>query len=421
MLNEPKQEQHQTREFNTMQEAFNAAAEAAMASFGRPVSGILYTQAGRRFISTSLPVRMLLTMARRDSVTKKGDPAQHRNRPLNPAHVRDIVEYLCNEPKYLVPPTMLNAAQPLQTFVYGRSGATRPCVFVLPPEEYLYVTDGQHRLEALRQAVVRRPELEQDAVGVTIIEEADIDKVHQDFYDAAQVMPLAKALLVEYDGRAPINWVTREVTTSARIFKDRVERIGTVGKNSLRLFTTNQVKQGVLQLVVGDWSLYAAAMQKQAEQAVGPASDLWKQRLVNFFDEFTQDNEQWREVADRPLESGLTTDIPGMREKYLHFTGGGLLVLCGVGHSILGLNVNSNGTFSTGQKELVHQLASLDWSRRGSLWQGYLVGPQGNVTPHKNHVVLAVARAKEVLGLSVTNKEAVAIERAAQGQSASTG
>jgi len=280
VLNESKQGQPESREFGTMQEAFNAAAEAAVASFGRPVSGIQYMQAGRRFISTSLPIRMLLAMARRDSAGKKDEPATHRNRPLNSGHVRDIVAYLSNVPKYLMPPIMLNAAQPLQTFVYGLSGATRPCVFVLPPDEYLYVTDGQHRLEALRQAIAQKPELEHDAVGVTVIEEADIDKVHQDFYDAAQVMPLAKALLVEYDGRAPVNWVTREVTQGARIFRGRVEKIGNVGKNSMKLFTLNQIKQGVLQLVVGDWFLYAEAMQRQAEQVVGPASSLWKDRLV---------------------------------------------------------------------------------------------------------------------------------------------
>ena len=188
--------------------------------------------------------------------------------------------------EYLVPPIILNAAQPLQTFVYRGSAATRPCVFVLPPEEYLYVTDGQHRLEALRQAMTQRPELEHDAVGVTIIEEADIDKVHQDFFDAAQVKPLAKAPLVEYDGRELVNWLAREVSNAAHVFKGRVERIGNVGKNSLMLFTTNQVKQGVLQLVVGDWSLYGDAMQKQAEQAVDPAKNLWKERLIDFFNLF---------------------------------------------------------------------------------------------------------------------------------------
>jgi DNA sulfur modification protein DndB len=408
----------QPREFDTLQEAFNAAAEAAMTSFGRPVSGILYTQGGRRFISTGLPVKMLLSLARRQSASKKENPATTRNRPLDQGHVREIAEYLRSASEYLVPPIILNAAQPLQTFVYRGSAATRPCVFVLPPEEYLYVTDGQHRLEALRQAMTQRQELEHDSVGVTIIEEADIDKVHQDFFDAAQVKPLAKALLVEYDGREPVNWLAREVSNAAHVFKGRVERIGNVGKNSLMLFTTNQVKQGVLQLVVGDWSLYGEAMQKQAEQTVDPAKNLWKERLINFFNEFTEENDQWHEVAERPLESGLSTDIPGMREKYLHFTGAGLLVLCGVGHAIMEVNASPDGSLTPEQKDLVRQLASLDWSRRASLWQGYLIGPQGNVTPQKNHIILAVAKVKKALGLPGTTKETSALQRAEEEQPA---
>ncbi len=410
--------ENSTKEYSTMGEALIAAAEAATANFGRPVSGILYNQAGRRFVSTSLPVRMLLSMAKRDSLTKKDDPGAHRNRPLDTGHVKDIVEYILSEPKYLLPPIILNVANPLQIFAYGKSGGTRPCVFVLPPDEYLYVTDGQHRLEALRQALVIKSELEQDAVGVTVVEENDMNKVHQDFYDAAQVMALPKALLVEYDGRAPVNWVTQEITNKARLLKGRVERISSVGKNSLKLFTTNQVKQGVLQLVVGDWSLWGDAMQKQAAEAIGPAKDLWRDRLINFYDDFTDSNVQWREVADKPLESGQAVDVPGMREKYLHFTGAGLLVLSGVGHSILATTVNSDGTLTPQQKDLIDKLADVDWSRHGDLWQGYLVS-KGSVTPHKLNIVTAVAKVKRAIGLALTKKEEERLIKAEQSETAS--
>ena len=53
--------------YGNMQDAFVAAASAAAMSYGKPVTGILYSQAGRSFISSSLPVRMLLSVARRDS------------------------------------------------------------------------------------------------------------------------------------------------------------------------------------------------------------------------------------------------------------------------------------------------------------------------------------------------------------------
>ena len=97
------------------------------------------------------------------------------------------------------------------------------CVFVLPPEEYLYVTDGQHRLEALQQVIREKPEMESDSVGVTIVQEGDINKVHQDFYDAAQAAPLSKALLVEFDGREPLNALTRHVSLNSRILRGRGE------------------------------------------------------------------------------------------------------------------------------------------------------------------------------------------------------
>ena len=400
------------QEFGSFQEMSLAAAEAAAVSFGRPISGVLYTQGGRRFISTGLPVRMLLSLARTDSATKKGNPAEVRNRPLDNGHVREIINYLTTEEKYLVPPIMLNASQRLQVFAYRTPSETKPCVFVLPHDEYLYVTDGQHRLEALRQSVEARSDLGDDSVGVTIIEESDLDKVHQDFFDAAQVKPLAKALLVEYDGREPMNWLAKEVSTESPIFHGRIERIGSVGKNSLMLFTNNQVKLGVWQLIVGDWSIYSSARLKQAGQTVAPAKGLWLKKILAFFEAFTTANRQWNAVAQRPLESGLTTDIPAFRDNYIHFTGGGLLVLCGVGHTILDLDPMSEGTLSDAQTQHIQRLAELDWSRTSPLWAGGLVSPQGSITPHKGHVVLAVARAKSEVGLSLSQREQDAINKA---------
>ena len=118
--------------FDSFQGMFNAAAEAAATSFGLQVSGVLYTQGGRRFISTGLPVRILLNLARRDSAPKKGDPAEARNRPLDTGHVREIAQYLSSQDEYLVPPIILNASRELQIFAYHSSSETKPCVFVLP-------------------------------------------------------------------------------------------------------------------------------------------------------------------------------------------------------------------------------------------------------------------------------------------------
>ena len=413
------EESSNIRHFDSINGAFVAASEAAMTSFGRPIFGLLYTQAGRNFISASLPVEALLTVAQRDS-TRKGDsnPSVHRNRPLDKGHVKEIVRYLETEPKYLIPPIMLNSAERLQVFAYdsaeSRNGISKPCVAVLPLNHQLYVTDGQHRLEALREAIDRDPNMKEDSIGVTIVEEPDVDKVHQDFYDAAQAMPLAKAILVEYDGRAPLNWLTREVAHSTPVFNGRIERIGTVGKNSLMLFTTNQIKQAVLQFVVGDWSLFAKAMEQRAEQSITAAQDLWRARIVQFLDEFSDSNPQWKEVKDRPLSSGLPVDIPGMRESQLHFLGVGLLILSGVGHSIIANEDLQNGSLSPRSLHLIRELSNLDWSRTSGLWRGNVANEQGKISTQKDIVALAVGKCKEAIGLGLSPKEQAAVDKASQ-------
>ena len=398
-------------EYGSLQEMFAAANEAAMTSFGRSVSGILYKQGGRRFISAGLPVRILLSLAKRDSTLKKGDPTESRNRPLDNSHVKDISKYLTKEDRYLLPPIMLNAYRPLQIFAFRTPSETKPCVFVLPDGEYLYVTDGQHRLEALRQALEEKPSLGNDSVGVTIVEEGELDKVHQDFFDAAQVKPLAPALLVEYDGREPVNAIAKDICAKAAIFQGRIERIDSVGKNSLMLFTNNQVKQGIMQLVVGDWSMYGDALLQQTRQAIEAAQDLWRMWILAFIEEFTKENVEWNEVANRPLETGQVMNIPSLREHYLHFSGAGLLILCGIGHAILALEGSHNGSLTSEQKEYINRLASLDWSRRGSLWSESVVDNQGKISAAKNKIVLAVAYAKESLGLQLTHKEIGAVQR----------
>ena len=410
--------QNATQHFSTFQEMFTAAAATAATSYGLSVPGVVYQQGGRRFISTGLPVKVLLSIGRAESADRKGDPAKMRNRPLDQGHVREIAQYLSSEEKYLVPPIILNSSRRLQIFAFDSGAETQVCVVVLPHGENLYVTDGQHRLEALRQASESRPEVLDDAVGVTIIEEDSMDKIHQDFFDAAQAKPLAQALLVEYDGREPANWLAKEVIAHAAIFDGRIERIGNVGKNSLMLFTNNQIKQGVLQLVVGDWSLYGDAMQKQAAEAITPAKDLWCRRVIDFFEEFTSANPQWNEVANRPLESGVITNIPELRSSYVHFTGAGVLVLCGVGHTILHNDMPANDGFSEEQRQYVRDLAALDWSRGSALWANYLVGPQGNISAGKNNIVLAVANVKSALGLPVTEKEEKAMLKAKEAAEA---
>ena len=282
-------------------------------------------------------------------------------------------------------------------------------VFLLGLGDEFYVTDGQHRLTAIAQALQQKPELAEDSIGVTFIEEPDLDQIHQDFVDCAQSAKISPALLVEYDGREPLNRLTRLVSRDVQVLDGKIEKVGSVGKSSNMLFTSSQVKQGLMHALVGDWGMYATAMEASAHKKIGEmqGAAAVAVRVVKLFDEFAEHNEQWRKVRDAALSESEEVDIPGLRAKYLNFTGAGLLVISGVAHSILGDESEGweSGDLTLEQREQVERLATIDWAKGSDLWKGNLVGDQGNVTPHKPAVVLAVAKVKREIGIPLSEKE----------------
>ena len=396
-----------TVEFDTFDEARQRGSEEASTIFAMAIPGVLYRQGERNVFSSSLPLHLAVKIATIDSAKKKGDPSQYRNRPLDNGHVKEIAKYLERPGKFVLPSITFNTNKRMRVFTVNYDAPAKAGVFLLSLGDPFYVTDGQHRLKAIEEALRQRPGLASDAIGVTFIEEANLDQIHQDFVDCAQSKSIGAALLVEYDGREPLNMLTRLVGRDTQVLDGKVEKVGNVGKNSSMLFTSNQVKQGMLHALVGDWSLYNDDMREKAQEKIDEVGvpEVVAKRMVEFLDAFTEFNDQWCDVKD-DAGAGLV-DIPALRADYLHFTGAGLLVICGVGHSILGAEAPgwASGGFSYEQRELVERLAGIDWSKSSPLWKGNLVGDQGNVTPHKVAVVLAVAKVKRDLGISLTDKE----------------
>ncbi|MBF6357183.1 hypothetical protein IU449_22000 [Nocardia higoensis] len=80
-----------------------------------------------------------------------------------------------------------------------------------------YVTDGQHRITAIRGHGSDRAAIpglvdadagfENDSLAVLIVVEEDLKRIHQDFADAAQTKQIPASLLDVYNTREPVNGV----------------------------------------------------------------------------------------------------------------------------------------------------------------------------------------------------------------------
>jgi hypothetical protein len=121
---------------------------------------------------------------------------------------------------------------------------------------------------------------------------------------------------------------------------------------------------------------------------------------------FSQVNPQRRAVSDKPRGTGEVTDVPGLREKYLHFTAAGLMVLGGVGHAIIKDCSTYREDLTAVQEEAVKRLATeADWRRDASIWQRSIVSPSGKITASQAFLPAAVAEVKQKIRLVLSEKE----------------
>jgi DNA sulfur modification protein DndB len=386
----------------SFEDAMRAASQEAAATMSQPVASVIYQQGGRQFIVTSFPLGFLVERVKLDTMRRGDDPDEHINRPLMRDHVRAIVRYLTEQPDYILPAVTLSMREPLRCHVPRAQSPVKLGFAVLPVSVRFDVTDGQHRIKALEEALHAKPGLADDAIAVTIAQEARIDKVHQDFVDCAQVKPIPPALLTAFNLRDPLARLTREIIGEVRVFRGRIEKAGrTVGKSSINLFTMNQVRAGLAELLTGD-SMQAATQLRRAVEERIPDEGMARQRqeaFVRFFEWFTDANSQWSEVAqsgEDPARDKI--DSATLRQRYVHFTATGLLITGRVGHHILKLDEQS-------QPRLVRALAQLDWSRRGKLWEGNVATPDGKVVTSRLPVETAIAKVKETLGMALSEKD----------------
>jgi DGQHR domain-containing protein len=172
-----------------------------------------------------------------------------------------------------------------------------------------------------------------------IVEETDINRIHQDFADCAQTKAIPPSLLTLYDHRDDLSRLTRDVVDEVPFFRGRIEKVGkTVAKNSQNLYTLNQVRVAVAEILIGDASATSATVRSKCSALLNTQTDYdtWSHRIVEFFNELSGVIPEWTGVTDSN-DGGPAFDVTDFRSKSIHFTGTGLTVIGRVAHEILSI------------------------------------------------------------------------------------
>lgn len=357
---------------DTQQEALTQSYADASTSGARVFLCHIYQQGGRNHLVFSLPCNLLLELGKLQSAeTKKNksNAEEKINRPLMRPHVNEIAKYLINTENYVLPPFIFNCSTPIKVFAYG-TGAVKFGYAVIPSDVELYVTDGQHRLKAIEKAIIERPLLKNDSVTVLVIEEDDIDQIHQDFADCAKTKPIPPALLAAFDVSNFLSQLTRKVSKELVVFDKRIDKISrTVGKDPNYMFTMSQLRIGMAEFLFG-------SSRKQVIESRSNQEDVeWNSLLDDakvFYRLFAENNQTWQLLL-RPASQTVNLDLYSLRQERIDFNSVGFQVINRVGHYIF----FGDDFTELARADLVKALASLDYRRDASLWENNLVIDDG--------------------------------------------
>ena len=362
--------------------AKGAAHEEAGNTGGRVLPAIMFTQGGRVNLSLAMTYADVQSLVHRASAPRDSDPRRHMNRPLMPDHARNIENYLIDNPQsYILPALTLTVASDLAVYAAKSPSPLRAAWVVLRPDTRFWVTDGQHRLVALTGspefrtklvgALQRRPELGSDAVAVHLVFEREIDRIHQDFADAAQTKQIPASMLAAYNQREPFNRVLSQIVRDCALFADRVDMVSkTLSKKSQRVFLLNQVRGFLKELMLGD---YAAAEDTVArvtgeQLRTKEQQDETIRRVSKLVNTLTDRMAPWNQVVALDPGTPAANKIPPIREKYLNMTATGLNVIGRIGYLVF-TNVADVGK----QAEYVEELAKVNWLKNNPDWRNNVI------------------------------------------------
>lgn len=389
----------------SVDEAMRSAQTDASTSGARVFNCTVYQQGGRTHISFSVSFDLLVELAKFNSAHKKdnrGDADQYTNRPLDDSHVKDIVQYLRDTDNYILPPFTFNARTPIRVYAFG-SGTVKMGYAVVPTDAELYITDGQHRIKALPTAFDYRPELRKDGAMVQIVQEDDLDKIHQDFVDCSRSKPIAPSLLTAFDVENTHARFTRRLAATSVIFNGRIDMIArTLGKDPVFLFTMNQLRVCAAEFLYG--STRKEVIQSNAVRLLGDKDSDNEKAMVataaEFYKYFAENNKAWELLLQPAKETKKKIDLYSLRQSRIDFNTTGFQIISRVGHYIIFRN-----KFTDEQRSLlIMTLAGLDYSRNYTLWQGNAVANGKlltQITAINEAVKAAVEEIKQQTGITL--------------------
>jgi DGQHR domain-containing protein len=362
---------------------------------------IRYKQGGRQFYAGAFEVGAILRLTEMEHPVRRGrTPEEVRNRPYSRKHMEGIVEYLRDEPSYIlgaitltVEPGSVRFVPDAETDQAGLAPVSGK--LYVPIDIRFWVEDGQHRLYAFERLLdgdgtkklvdrVRR-----DSVPVVIVEERDLFKIQQDFVDMQRnAKVVSPAIAAAFNRREPINRVARSLVDRARFLTGRVEFFKTtVGKRGHSLFTINQVRSAAAIFVLGSLPQSWREVDRLTRTQI-PADkiDETAAAIAEYLETLAPKVDGWAQFIDG---NPFTQEIVQMRDTLVSLSATVFVALAGVA----GLAKRNRVT----PEDLATRLSDVSWSRSSEVWRDLV--PEGKMRGGTGSINFAFNTLKKIAKL----------------------
>lgn len=355
---------------------------AGYATASITVPAIAYYSGNRIWYAITVPYGALKSgIVKTSSVKKKGQEiikSEIKNRFLDNKHKNEIKEYMKIEKEFTIPPVTLVCTEKLsfEPIVFGDVSDTLRStedlynvlekvgslggIVQIPLDYQFECLDGNHRSVAIRELAEEMPEVTSGSnLLLNIVCENDIMKIRQDFVDvnknAVQTSPSINTL---FNTRDPLPKLVSKLMTKSSYLEGITNILSTsVSKNSNDIYTLNNIKNAVIELIGID-SQGAKSAEIKANKILSDESmKLEAEYRVEKFFEMLKDNKSIRDCLNN------RSNTPKIRNQSIITLGVGVAIAASV----------ANYIFSNFNKENHHEelrkLMDYNWDRKNQLFK----------------------------------------------------
>ena len=334
-------------------------------------------QAGREFYVAMCPLKIIPKLF----VFTEFDlpPELRAQRTLRKSRIPALRNYILNNPKDYIFSSLTASVDGTMKFEptpsLGEGGKLGRLYVSM--ESRLLINDGQHRRQAIEEALQENPDLAHEMISVVFFEDKGLIRSQQMFSDLNKnaVKP-TKSLNLLYDHRDEFAKFIVAISDELEIFSGRVELEKTaISNRSTKFFTLNGIADATRKFLGIKGTKISVDEQNNAKE---------------FWNRITKNIPEWQLLIQQRVTASE------LRNGYIHSHTNLLNALGIVGNAL-------RNEYPSDWKQKLTSLQDIDWSRNNPDWEGKLL-LKGRMLKNKLGIELAANTILKKCGVPLSDE-----------------